>query len=378
MESLGEKIRKYREEKGYSLEQVARDTHITKRFLEAMEEENFSSLPGESYVIGFLRTYSEYLGLNPDEIVSHFRNMRLQEQQVPIEELLVKPGPSAGLKVIFAVLILGLLGLGGWFIYNSGTTELAVTVIEPPVQTEGGAVIFDGRVLENTFPEGTVIQFPLGSVTIDVKLGYKGDRIFLTVNNEEIVLEAGKISVIDLNQDGVFDVRFLVRSVDSRSSPAKMVTRIDRDVDSKNLTETTPAAVNTAETSAPGVATLAPDLPSLPGLSSIPSRQKAAIILLESPVIGPVSVKLQFTAPTMFRTQVEGGTREERMSGSGEVINLQGNSWVRIWVSNGSTAKVIAGGKEYQLGLPGEVSAWQAVWVSSATGSQVLQLQALY
>lgn len=376
MESLGEKIRKYREEKGYSLEQVARDTHITKRFLEAMEDENFASLPGESYVIGFLRTYSEYLGLNPDEMVSHFRNMRLQEQQVPMEELLVKPGLPLGLKAVIGVLGFALLVFGGWVIYNSGATEANVAVVEAPILVESGIVVFDGRVLENTFTEGTIIKFPLGALSVDVILAYKGDKILLGINNDEITLEAGKISIIDLNQDGVPDVRFLVRSVDSRSSPAKMVTRIDRDVDAAAASESDPVPVDpTTPVATPGPVA---SLPSLPGLSSIPSRQKAPVILLESPVLGPVSLKLQFSAPTMFRTQSEGGAREERMSGSSEIVNLQGNSWVRFWVSNGAAAKVVAGGKDFPLGLPGEVSAWQAVWVASATGSQILQLQPLY
>ncbi len=376
MESLGEKIRKYREEKGYSLEQVARDTHITKRFLEAMENENFASLPGESYVIGFLRTYSEYLGLNPEEIVSHFRNMRLQEQQVPMEELLVKPGLPLGVKLLIGILGTGLLIFGALVIYNSGNAEANVAVIEAPVLVESGIIVFDGRVLENTFTEGTIIKFPLGDLSVDVTLAYKGDRILLGINNDEITLEAGKISIIDLNQDGVPDVRFLVRSVDSRSSPAKMVTRIDRDVDA---TVTEEPVLATEETPSSQPAALEPaNFPSLPGMSSVSSRQKAPVILLESPVIGPVSLKLQFTAPTMFRTQSEGGQREERMSGSSEVLTLQGNSWLRFWVSNGAAVKALAGGKEYPLGLPGEVSAWQAVWVSSATGTQILQLQPLY
>ncbi|MBA7715870.1 hypothetical protein ES703_124928 [subsurface metagenome] len=50
MESLGQKLREVREQLNYSMEQVARDTHISKNHLKALEAENFSAIPGETYV----------------------------------------------------------------------------------------------------------------------------------------------------------------------------------------------------------------------------------------------------------------------------------------------------------------------------------------
>ena len=56
MESLGLKLKEAREQHNYSLEQVARDTHISKHYLKALEEEDFTVLPGETYVVGFFNT----------------------------------------------------------------------------------------------------------------------------------------------------------------------------------------------------------------------------------------------------------------------------------------------------------------------------------
>ena len=77
MESFGEKLRCAREKSNYSIEQIARDTHISKRYLRALENEDFSVFPGETYLKGFLRNYSEYLGLNPEEMVSIYKNMMI-------------------------------------------------------------------------------------------------------------------------------------------------------------------------------------------------------------------------------------------------------------------------------------------------------------
>ncbi|MDR2111320.1 MAG: helix-turn-helix domain-containing protein, partial [Spirochaetaceae bacterium] len=61
MESLGEKLKNTREEKGLTYDQVGRETHIASRYLEALEAEDFSKFPGEPYVQGFLRNYGSYL-----------------------------------------------------------------------------------------------------------------------------------------------------------------------------------------------------------------------------------------------------------------------------------------------------------------------------
>ncbi|MFW6215806.1 MAG: helix-turn-helix domain-containing protein, partial [Alkalispirochaetaceae bacterium] len=63
MESIGAKLQGSRSSKGYSVEQVARETHIAKRFIEALEAEDFDAFPGEPYILGFLRTYAYFLDL---------------------------------------------------------------------------------------------------------------------------------------------------------------------------------------------------------------------------------------------------------------------------------------------------------------------------
>ena len=58
MGSLGDTLRSAREEKGLSLKDIADRTRINHAFLKAIEEENFSIIPGEVFITGFLKTYS--------------------------------------------------------------------------------------------------------------------------------------------------------------------------------------------------------------------------------------------------------------------------------------------------------------------------------
>ena len=104
MESVGERLRRAREEMGVSIEQVARETLISKRYLFAIESEDFSVMPGETYISGFISNYSTYLGLDPIEMVTLYKNFQIQEQPIPFNELL-ESHRKPSLKILFIIMI---------------------------------------------------------------------------------------------------------------------------------------------------------------------------------------------------------------------------------------------------------------------------------
>jgi cytoskeleton protein RodZ len=71
--TLGETLRQARLDKGVSLADAARDTRIRRAYLEALEAEDPAALPAAVYARGFLRTYAEYLGLNPQSMVDLYQ-----------------------------------------------------------------------------------------------------------------------------------------------------------------------------------------------------------------------------------------------------------------------------------------------------------------
>lgn len=68
MQSLGMKLRLERERQQIGIRTIADETCISKRYLEAIESDDHSSLPGEFFYRSFVRQYSKYLGWDPDEI----------------------------------------------------------------------------------------------------------------------------------------------------------------------------------------------------------------------------------------------------------------------------------------------------------------------
>jgi transcriptional regulator with XRE-family HTH domain len=67
MSSVGEILRKAREEKGLSLDEIASATRINKKFLAELEQGTLTSLP-QTYVNAFIRTYAKELGIDPESL----------------------------------------------------------------------------------------------------------------------------------------------------------------------------------------------------------------------------------------------------------------------------------------------------------------------
>lgn len=69
MSDLGQLLKKARLEKGISMDQLEEMTKIRKRYLEAIEEGEYKILPGSFYVRAFIKSYSESVGLDPNEVL---------------------------------------------------------------------------------------------------------------------------------------------------------------------------------------------------------------------------------------------------------------------------------------------------------------------
>src|SRR5882672_2247183 len=73
LETVGQDLRKARQRKGEDLAQISSVLKIRKDYLDALEESKFDAMPGRTYVIGFVRAYSQYLGLDPRECVERLK-----------------------------------------------------------------------------------------------------------------------------------------------------------------------------------------------------------------------------------------------------------------------------------------------------------------
>lgn len=72
MIGIGPALRKAREHRSKTIDEAARDTKIRPEYLQALERESFDGLMGDAYVRGFLRSYAQYLGLDPEKVLAAY------------------------------------------------------------------------------------------------------------------------------------------------------------------------------------------------------------------------------------------------------------------------------------------------------------------
>lgn len=72
MGAFGDRLRREREMRGITLDEIAESTKISRRHLESLEKEDFESLPGGIFNKGFVRAYARFLGIDEDQAVADY------------------------------------------------------------------------------------------------------------------------------------------------------------------------------------------------------------------------------------------------------------------------------------------------------------------
>ena len=82
MFEIGSSLREARVRKGLDFPELETATKIRGKYLQALEDEQFDVLPGDTYIKGFLRTYAEYLGLDGQLYVDEYNTRYVTPDEV--------------------------------------------------------------------------------------------------------------------------------------------------------------------------------------------------------------------------------------------------------------------------------------------------------
>ncbi len=119
--SLCVDLRRARMTAGCELSDIASALRIRLIYLEALEEGRFGDLPGTTYATGFLRSYSEFLRLDPEEMVGRLK--RETTSGTIRRDLTFPMPPKEGRNpkpwLVLVVLLLAGLVYGGWHVYST-------------------------------------------------------------------------------------------------------------------------------------------------------------------------------------------------------------------------------------------------------------------
>jgi cytoskeleton protein RodZ len=85
MGSFGDRLKKEREQRGITLDDISLTTKIGTRLLRALEEEKFEQLPGGIFNKGFVRAYARHVGLDEDQTVADYMTAVTANQPQPVQ-----------------------------------------------------------------------------------------------------------------------------------------------------------------------------------------------------------------------------------------------------------------------------------------------------
>jgi cytoskeletal protein RodZ len=112
MATLGQQLKQSREEKGISLQEIAESTHISIRFLQAIENDAYDVLPGGVFNRAFVRKFARQVGFDEEQAVNLYQEQWQEQGGEPergyhlgVEEYESRETSGNGLLLSFVTLI---------------------------------------------------------------------------------------------------------------------------------------------------------------------------------------------------------------------------------------------------------------------------------
>jgi len=347
VESLGNKLKTAREAKGLSYDYISRETNISGRYLEALEREDFSCFPGEPYVIGFLKNYSEYLGINPDEAQSLYRSLKIQEQPIPVEQLLRNPSsaPKILIGIAIALAAVGLIA-GGYFIFSripKRNTAPSVT------ERKASEYVLNTDYLERRIYPGDSVLVSGDSGSYKLIFTSLSDTVTITTPRGPVMLDLGQEVTVDLNNDGFAELRIIAADFVKNDSLSGALLRFEQTLPAQQ------AAGAESEIS--------------PG--ALETEKEPSVVIFSSPNPFPFTLQAVFQGYCLFRYEIlferDRAGRNEQYYQRSEELNIPAQNGIRLGISNAQAVKlqVIGGGRTvpFETGGAGEVVAADLRWV---------------
>ncbi len=142
IKTLGERLRSIRERAGVSIEEIAKVTKVNKNYLEYIEADDYDNLPADVYVKGFLRNYSNFLGIEPRDVLKIYqkeRGIQVNIQKPRVQDIKKKRIKIPAIVLPFRVMAGFLVGLFfiiiAWYFYveTGKFSEVPRLLISKPV-----------------------------------------------------------------------------------------------------------------------------------------------------------------------------------------------------------------------------------------------------
>ncbi|WP_411822275.1 helix-turn-helix domain-containing protein [Leptospira sp. 'Mane'] len=337
---VGQIIKEAREEKKLSVKDVAKDTNIAAKYIIALETEDYSQFPAETFALGFLKNYASYLKLDTAMLLNLYRGEQIEESQAPLEEL-TRPTTSSftlDRNKLITIVSVALFAVSAYIIYLSFQ--------------ESGSSIADEETTSSSSSESTPVssaEIPSGinfvsqSVPENASVPFilTEDRgVSFSVNNQQCKMfikgvQGGK-AIIGFNifpEKNVYSFQSAEGEETILSYKISELAGLRRDIRvvTQAVTEKSAKVLVTLKEEREGVA----------------SKPVGDV---------PIQVTLFFSKPSYVEFVIDGQMGERGLVSAGEVKHLEARDRLEMKVGDGGAVEMVQNGKERSvLGKPGKL-----------------------
>jgi cytoskeleton protein RodZ len=226
MASLGQQLKQSREEKGISLQEIAESTHISIRFLQAIENDAYDVLPGGVFNRAFVRKFARQVGFDEEQAVNLYQE-QWQEQggepergyQLGIDDTEFRQGSGNGLLLSFvALIVLGSLAYAAYQYFTPAVSDagggamagLNTPTPAPSVITPTPGASPEATASPSSRPPGSPTpEAPAGAMR--VQLTAPIEEVWLKIKSDggeakQMLLPKGESRVYDVSEEIILSI----------------------------------------------------------------------------------------------------------------------------------------------------------------------------
>mgnify|MGYP005832174531 CR=1 FL=1 len=384
MNEIGPIFREARTRTGKTIEEAVRETKIAKKYLIAIENEDFDVFPGETYLIGFMRNYAQFLGIDPDEVVHRYRDLKIQEQPSPIEQLMVRP-VNVKRYVLLVVIALMVIASVIFVVKSRGKVkkvlpqEVFTKAEEEKTQPAENIVVFEEEELIRDFLKGDVIEIQQGGTTYRIQIESIGETLNFSIGDLRFMLSTNERVEIDFDRDGKKDVLMRTNRLGEGkvNLTLKKLYRIGKFGTLAEVGSESKAQENKTSTGKKSESSGSPEVVLIKEedvLQKVPIAPKTGFQIVSSYEKTEINSVMKASGTCYFGYIVDEEEKKEALLRKGDELRLSARDIMRIMVANPGVLELNINEIPLVLGKRGEVVAKVIRWYRDADNKDLYHL----
>jgi cytoskeleton protein RodZ len=195
---FGEHLRREREMRGVSLEEISAATRISTRFLEALEKEEWDNLPGGVFNRGFIRSVARFLGLDEENLVAEYAletKGRIDTGVVPDPP--IEPTRIWGPAIVSTIILCALIA-AGWFVFTRYGSAIAAKLRRKSASVSAAGPEQPALPAPQAVPEAVApvvspapdLAAPDAQIALDLKIAAEKPAVVKVVSDGQVAFDS--------------------------------------------------------------------------------------------------------------------------------------------------------------------------------------------